>query len=184
MLETFRRQSVADRTQAIQRLRAIWTQLDPEAEAKVAHIHRQKALRRLKRISFGDGLANEAAAHCIRELAREIDQLNIRITALENDLGRLLNEHGNPVADLPGAGPAVAAAVIAHAGDVRRYKSPAAFARFCGRRADPMRLRPDRRTPPPASRRQPPDERRAAPDRRRPSPSPPRRPRLPQPQTR
>jgi transposase len=132
LLETLRRQSVADRTQAIQRLRAIWTQLDPEAEAKVAHAHRQKALRRLKRITFGDGLAAEAAARCIRELAREIERLNRRVGELETELAHLLEQHGNPVADLPGAGPAVAAAVIAHAGDVRRFRSPAAFARFCG----------------------------------------------------
>jgi transposase len=132
LLETLRRQSVCARTQAIQRLRAIWTQVDPEAEARVAHVHRQKALRRLKRISFGDGPANEAAARCISELAREIEQLNARIAALESDVARLLGDHGNPVADLPGAGPAVAAALIAHAGDVRRFRSAAAFARFCG----------------------------------------------------
>jgi transposase len=132
LLETLRRQSVGDRTQAIQRLRAIWTQLDPEAEAKVVHAQRQKALRRLKRISFGDGIAADAAARCVRELAREIEQLNRRVADLETDLAQLLCEHGNPVADLPGAGPAVAAAVIAHAGDVRRFRSPAAFARFCG----------------------------------------------------
>src|SRR3954451_6464055 len=86
LLETLRRQSVCDRTQAIQRLRAIWTQIDPEAEAQVAHIHRQKALRRLKRNSFGHGIAAEAAARCVRELARETEQLNARITALESDL--------------------------------------------------------------------------------------------------
>jgi transposase len=132
LLETLRRQSVCDRTQAIQRLRAIWTQVDPEAEAMVAHIHRQKALRRLKRISFGNGIAAAAAARCVRELAREIEQLNARTAALESELASLLDQYGNPVADLPGAGPAVAAAVIAHAGDVRRFRSPAAFARFCG----------------------------------------------------
>jgi Transposase len=36
LLEGLRRQSVYDRTQAIQRLRAIWTQIDPQAEARVA----------------------------------------------------------------------------------------------------------------------------------------------------
>jgi transposase len=41
-------------------------------------------------------------------------------------------EHPDPLADLKGAGPWVAAAVVAHAGDVRRFRSQAAFARFCG----------------------------------------------------
>ena len=132
LLESLRRQSVYDRTQAIQRLRAVWTQVDPSAEAQVAHVQRQRELRRLKRIDFGDGLADRAAATCVRELAREIERLNARVGDLERQLAQLLAEHENPVADLPGAGPAVAVALIAHAGDVRRFKSAAAFARFCG----------------------------------------------------
>jgi transposase len=132
LLETLRRQSVGDRTQAIQRLRAIWTQVDPAAEARVVHLHRHKQLRRLKRIAFGDGLAGQAAARCVRALALEIEQLNTRIAALEAELGALLEQHGNPVADLDGAGPAVAVALIAHGGDVRRFRGDAAFARFCG----------------------------------------------------
>jgi transposase len=132
LLETLRRQSVAQRTQAIQRLRAIWTQVDPEAEREVAHLHRQRPLRRLRRISFGEGLAEQAAARCVRELAREIAALNDRIGELEAEMAELLAEHGDPLADLQGAGPQVAAAVVAHAGDVRRFRSQAAFARFCG----------------------------------------------------
>jgi transposase len=132
LLESLRRQSVYDRTQAIQRLRAVWTQVDPRAEAQAEHVHRQRELKRLKRIDFGDGLAERAAATCVRELAREIERLNARVADLERQLAELLAEHENPVADLPGAGPAVAVALIAHAGDVRRFKSAAAFARFCG----------------------------------------------------
>ena len=48
------------------------------------------------------------------------------------EIAELLAEHGNPVADLHGAGTQIAAAVIAHAGDVRRFRDAAAFARFCG----------------------------------------------------
>jgi transposase len=132
LLEGLRRQSIYDRTQAIQRLRAIWTQVDPQAEAKVAKCATQRALRKLKRIDFGDGLAAEAATQCVRELAREIEQLNQRIGTLDRQLERLLREHGNPLADLPGAGPVVAVAVLAHSGDVRRFRNEAAYARFCG----------------------------------------------------
>lgn len=132
LTETLRRQSVYQRTQAIQRLRAIWTQIDPDAERQVAHVHRQKNLRRLRRLRFGDGIADQAAARCIRTLAVEITELNARIAQLESDLGATLERCGNPVADLPGAGPQVAASVIAHAGDVRHFRNAAAFARFCG----------------------------------------------------
>jgi transposase len=132
LLELQRRRLVRDRTQAIQRLRADWNQIDPAAEARVINLTRQRELRRLKRISFGDGLVEKVAAACIRDLARDVDDLNQRITTLDKQIAQLLEQHGNPVADLHGAGPQIAAAVIAHAGDVRRFRNAAAFARFCG----------------------------------------------------
>ena len=89
-------------------------------------------LRRLKRLNLGDGLAERTATRCLGELARQIEQLNRRIARLDRELAGLLKRHGDPVGDLPGVGPAVAVALVAHAGDVRRFKSKAAFARFCG----------------------------------------------------
>jgi transposase len=132
MLELQRRRFVHDRTQAIQRLRSDWTQLDPVGEARVVRLDRQRELRRLKRISFGDTLADTIAARCIRELADDIEDLNTRISELDAEIAALLAEHGNPFADLQGAGTLLAATMIAQAGDVRRFKSQAAFARFCG----------------------------------------------------
>jgi transposase len=132
LLELQRRRFVRDRTQAIQRLRSDWTQLDPVAEASVVRCDRQRELRRLKRISFGDGLVEQIAARCIRELARDIEDLNQRIARLDQEIAELLDQHDNPLADLHGAGTNLAASVIAQAGDVRRFRDAAAFARFCG----------------------------------------------------
>src|ERR671918_1242288 len=108
LLELQRRRLVRDRTQAIQRLRADWNQVDPVGEARVVNLTRQRELRRLKRISFGDGLVEQVAARCIRDLAREIEDLNQRIAVLDTEIGQLLAEHGNPVGDLHGAGPQIA----------------------------------------------------------------------------
>jgi transposase len=132
MLELQRRRFVRDRTQAIQRLRSDWTQLDPVAEAGVVRCDRQRELRKLKRIQLGDTLAQRTAARCIRELARDIDDLNRRIATLDEEIAGLLAEHDNPLADLQGAGTNLAATIIAQAGDVRRFRDAAAFARFCG----------------------------------------------------
>jgi transposase len=132
ILELQRRRFVLDRTQAIQRLRSDWTQVDPVAEAKVARLDRQRELRRLKRVSFGDSLAERIAAATIRQLARDIEDLNGRIAELEAEIAALLDDHGNPVEDLLGAGNQIAAALIAHADEVRRFKDAAAFARYCG----------------------------------------------------
>ena len=132
MLELQRRRFVRDRTQAIQRLRSDWTQLDPVAEAAVIRCDRARELNRLKRIRFGTTLTEQIAARCIRELARDIADLNQRIKTLDTEIAQLLNDHGNPLADLHGAGTNLAATIIAHAGDVRRFRNAAAFARFCG----------------------------------------------------
>jgi transposase len=140
LLELQRRRLVRDRTQAIQRLRADWNQVDPVGEARVVNLTRQRELRRLKRISFGDGLVEQVAARCIRDLARDIEDLNQRIAALDAEIAQLLTEHGNPVDDLHGAGPQIAAAVIAHAGDVRRFCGAAPIPCGSGQTAGRHRL--------------------------------------------
>jgi len=132
MLELQRRRFVRDRTQAIQRLRSDWTQLDPVAEAAAIRCDRKRELARLKCIELGDSLAQRTAARCIRELASDIDDLNHRISALDAEIADLLAEHGHPLEDLHGVGTNLAATIIAQAGDVRRFRDAAAFARFCG----------------------------------------------------
>jgi transposase len=132
LLETHRRQSVWRRTDAVQRLRAIWTQVDPVAEAALGNITSARALRRLKRIRFGDGLADQAAARCIQELAAEIEQLNRRVRELDAELAQLVATHGNPFEGICGAGPQTVVTLIAQSGDVRRFRSDAAYARFGG----------------------------------------------------
>jgi transposase len=132
MLELQRRRLVRDRTQAIQRLRADWTQFDPVSEARVIRCDRQRELKRQKRLRLGESLAERTAARCIRELARDIEDLNKRIKVLDAEIAELLDEHGNPLSDLHGAGTNLAATIIAQAGDVRRFRDAGAFARHCG----------------------------------------------------
>jgi transposase len=132
MLELQRRRFVRDRTQAIQRLRADWTQHDPVAEAGTIRCDRQRELRKLKRIQLGNSLAQRTAARCIRELAHDIDDLNHRINDLDTEIADLLAEHGSPLQDIHGVGSNLAATIVAQAGDVRRFRNASAFARFCG----------------------------------------------------
>lgn len=92
----------------------------------------KRALRQLKEIDFGDGLAERAAARCIRDLADEIEALNARVAEVEHELAALLAEPGDPFADLRGARLATAVTLIAQSGDVRRFRSDAAYARYGG----------------------------------------------------
>lgn len=132
LLEAARRQEVRDRTKAIQRLRAVWSTIDPVAEARVTKLKTPDQLRKLRRITFADGLVEQTAQRCVRDLAARIAQHNRRITELERDIARVLATHGNPVDGVIGGGPIVAAQLIAHAGDVRRFRNVAAFAAYCG----------------------------------------------------
>ena len=54
--------------------------------------------------SPGDGLVEKVAARCIRDLARDVEDLNRRIAALDAEIEQLLAEYGNPVEDVHGAG--------------------------------------------------------------------------------
>jgi transposase len=100
--------------------------------SRVANVAAARALRKLKEIDCGDDLAERAAAHCIRDLACEIEQLSERIRRLEAELASLLAEPGDPFADLRGARLATAVTLIAQSGDVRRFRSDAAYARYGG----------------------------------------------------
>ena len=65
-------------------------------------------------------------------MAGDIERHNQRIAQIEREVADLLDRHGNPVAGLHGAGTTIASALIAQAGDVRRFRGPAAFARYSG----------------------------------------------------
>jgi transposase len=132
LLELSRRQAVRDRTQLIQRLRSLWLQMDPRAEDAVVTCHRKRVLARLRLIDFGSGASEGVATRLVREMADDIARLNQRIAQIEHEVADLLEVHGNPVADLHGAGVTIASALIAQAGDVRRFRGPAAFARYSG----------------------------------------------------
>src|SRR5262245_36121382 len=132
LLELARRQAVRDRTQLIQRLRSLWLQVDPTGEEAVVACHRKKVLERLRAIDLGPGGAERIAAGLIRQMATDIERLNGRIAEIERDVAELLARHGNPVEGLHGAGATIASALIAQAGDVRRFRGPAAFGRYSG----------------------------------------------------
>ena len=107
-------------------------------------------------------------ARCIRELARDIDDLNKRIGRSTARSPSCLRSTATRWPTCRESATNLTATIIAQAGDVRRFRDTGAFARFCGTATDPLRLRPNGRSSSSAPRRQPPAELGALPDRDRP----------------
>lgn len=132
IVETLRRQTVARRSDAIQRLRALWTQFDPEAEAAVGNVLAARTLQRLRHLKLGSGVLGDTATSCLHLIVREIARLDAAVHELDKQLEELIALAGNPLADVCGAGLQVAATLIAQSGDVRRFRDSAAYARYGG----------------------------------------------------
>jgi len=132
IMETLRRQTVVRRTDAVQRLRALWTQFDPEAEVAVGNMLASRTLLRVRRLKLGSGVLGETATTCLHQIAAEIARLNAAVRRLDKQLAELLAQTGNPLEDICGAGLQVAATLIAQSGDVRRFRDRAAYARYGG----------------------------------------------------
>ena len=184
LLELQRRRLVRDRTQAIQRLRADWNQVDPVGEARVVNLTRERELRRLKRISFGDGSSSRSRPAASATSPATSRTSTSASPASTTEIAQLLAEHGNPVSDLHGAGHADRR----RSDRARRRRPPLPQRRglrpLLRRRTNPLWLRPNSRSAPAPPRRQPPTQRRPLPHRHRPSPPPPTSPHLPRPQDR
>ncbi|MGO8684282.1 MAG: IS110 family transposase [Thermoleophilia bacterium] len=132
IVETQRRQTVARRTDAIQRLRALWTQFDPEAEVAVGNVLAARTLRRLRRVRLGNGVLGDTATFCLRRIVVEIARLDGVVRDLDKQLAELLAQSDDPLEGVCGAGPQVTATLIAQSGDVRRFRNRAAYARYGG----------------------------------------------------
>ena len=69
-------------------------------------------------------------AELARALLAEVRDLGRRASELERSIAALVA--GHPLLGLPGVGPLTAARLVAEAGDVERFRSPAAFAMLAG----------------------------------------------------
>ncbi len=76
-----------------------------------------------------DGVSGVRAA-LARALLAEIRELGRRAAELERSMSALVADH--PLLALPGVGVLTAARLVAEAGDIERFRSPAAFAMLAG----------------------------------------------------
>jgi transposase len=173
-LTDYRDDLVAERTRVVNRLRGLVRDLDPELAPPPRSLGsgrtRAKLEAGLRALPAGAG-----RAVALSQLAR-VTALSAEITGLEQDLAGLVTVLVPERLAIPGVAVITAAKIIGEAADIRRFRSPAAFARHTGTApvpassgtgtGGPQRLNPGRQ---PAAQRRPP------PHRRGPGPLPSRR---------
>jgi transposase len=121
---------VAERTRVINRLRWMVHDLDPALAPAPRSLGSARARAKLEAgLRALPGSAGRAVA--LSQLAR-ITAVSAEITQLEKDLAALVTPLAPELLALPGAAVLTAAKIIGEAGDIRRFTSPAAFARHNG----------------------------------------------------
>ena len=117
------------RTQTINRLHVLLTQLTPAGAARNLTANRAADLLRQVRPS-------DPAAKALRGLAVdlivEIRHLDRRITKAAADIETALSASGSTLTQLCGIGTLTAAKILARVGSVHRFRSEAAFASYTG----------------------------------------------------
>jgi transposase len=127
LLVAAREDLIAEATRVRNRLHADLVVLVPGYGGRIANLvwerHLAQAGRDLRRVH---GIHAELARQRLADLRR----LQARIRALTRQVEQLVA--GHPLLGLPGVGAVTAAALVAYTGDVRRFRSPDAFAMLAG----------------------------------------------------
>jgi transposase len=120
---------VKTRTQTVNPLHVVLTHLIPAgAKRNLTADHAAELLRGVR--------PHNAAGKTLRALAMdlvsEVRQLDRRIAKAAGDIHTAVTASGTTLTDLHGVGTLTAAEILAHVGDVGRFRSAAAFASYTG----------------------------------------------------
>ncbi len=127
LLVDAREDVVAHQTQVRNRLHAHLVVLQPGYARTAARL---VGRRELDRIEAALAPLVGTRAELARELLAEIRALGVRANELERQIA--VGISGHPLLGMPGVGALTAARLVAETGDVRRFRSPDAFAMLAG----------------------------------------------------
>jgi transposase len=139
-LGDYRDDLVAERTRVINQLRWMVHDLDPALAPAPRSLGSARARAKLEAgLAALPACAGRAVA--LSQLAR-VAALSAEITGLEQDLAGLVTPLVPELLALPGVAVLTAAKILGEAGDIRRFTSPAAFARHDGTAPSPPAAAP------------------------------------------
>lgn len=120
---------VRTRTQTINRLHVLLTQLLPGGAPRGLNADTAaQLLRTVRPRAAGPRTLRRLAA----ELIAEVRHLDRRVATVTTDISDALAASGSTLTQLRGLGDLTAGKILARVGDVRRFRSPAAFASYTG----------------------------------------------------
>lgn len=131
LLSDHRRNLIAERTRAQNRLRWHLVDLCPELEASLPSgaLDRKVRLRAISKRLAG---SRTTRARLARELLKRIDEITREARRLEAEITELIRAHRPALLAEPGCGPLSAATLIGHTAGAERFASDAQFARMAG----------------------------------------------------
>ena len=129
LLVDHREDLVGDRSQMQNRLRWHLHELEPGYGVAAGTLSRIATLNRLEALLAGH---SGTVAELARELLGRIRELTVRIDQLENQLCQLVTPLASSLLALQGCGVLTAAKIIGEVGNIGRFRSQAAFARYNG----------------------------------------------------
>jgi transposase len=135
MLRCVRRSALKARTQAANQLKALLVTAPDQLRAQLRRLPLQRLVPAAAQLDPDGQLTTTLAASrlALRSVAVRYQQLTAEITALDQQLGRLVAQAAPKLVALPGVGTDTAAALLVAAGDnPERLRSEAAFAHLCG----------------------------------------------------
>ena len=123
---------VKQQTAAINRMRALLVEIDPQRAATTGRIRSVRALQALSRVAYRGDIYRTTVAAAIRFEARGALERREMINTLEGTLEELLPAAGAALTQICGISTIGAATLLGEIGDIGRFRSPAAFAAWCG----------------------------------------------------
>jgi transposase len=121
------------RVQAINQLRAIIINADPQLREELTALSRAALIKQCALLDTSGDMVSAVTAHTLRQLARRVQYLNGEIRDLQQRLTAMVNASAPDLLAVPGIGPDSAAVLLIAAGDnPDRLRSEASFAALCG----------------------------------------------------
>jgi transposase len=132
VLRNYRDSLVRDQTRSLNRIHALFTQIDPQRAASLGRIRSTRALKTLRRVQYrGDPYRQTISALIRTEALHGLNRRQL-ITTTEQQLTQLLPDAGHKLMEITGIGLIGAATLLGEIGDINRFPTPAAFAAWAG----------------------------------------------------